>query len=220
MSAYNKRHDAWLVDRARAEDTAFQERALSLESRNPAANRDLERRELRRAVIEMLLGYPQFENVFKDSAVTPGAGDPPRIQGSVVAAERDTLTFMEQAFDWRNMSWVLYPYYWQDKANWAGDAIMDAGADPEHTAFQTAGAARVVVPARVGFEDAVNFFLASGIIWSGSDVPTVDDSAYLAIQEEIADALGAGPGPTQRQALDPIRLPTTLIWLQADGVLA
>jgi hypothetical protein len=229
MAAYTRRHDAWLVERARIEDAAFQMRALNGLDENPAAARDAERIELRRAVIELLLGYPEYGGVFKDKAVGPvpddpnavppvvGANLPPMIFSDVVAKERDTLTFFEQAFDWRNMSWVLYPYYWQDSSAWATSAEASPGPDPLRTAFMTSGAARVVVPARSGFENAVNFFLATGIIWNGGDVPTVDDSSYLAIQDEIADALGTGQVPLERRDLEPIRLPTTLVWLQPDG---
>jgi hypothetical protein len=50
-------------------------------------------------------------------------------------------------------------------------------------------------------------------------VPTVGDPAYLGLAEEVAESLGAGLIDPERTDLDPVVLPTPLIWLQPDGDL-
>jgi hypothetical protein len=74
---------------------------------------------------------------------------------------------------------------------------------------------------RPGFEAAVALYLATGIIWAGGQVPTVGDPAYLAIADEIAESLGTRTSATApvRTPLEPVRLPTSLVWLQPSGNL-
>jgi hypothetical protein len=136
----------------------------------------------------------------------------------VAAQERDGIQFFEQAFEWPQMSYVHYPYYWAADNQWR-EAINRTSTDPQWAAFLSAGASRVVVPVRPGFEHTLCLFLATGVLWPGGNVPTVGDPAYLGIAEEIAQALGTGGVDPERTPLDPVVLPTPLIWLQSTGQL-
>lgn len=221
LTAYQKSHDDWQVAVVRTQAQAMAATSPA-EAASPTDNRRVERQELRRSVLQMLLGYAVNEGVFAGSAIVrdPDQPDvPPRLDLNVAASERELLVFLEEAFDWANMTWVLYPYYWEDDKLWPTD-VRRTGADPLHAQFLAAGAARVVVPARPGFEAAVSLFVATGLPWSGGQVPTVGDPTYVAIADEVAQALGTGGDPVlDRVDLEPVQLPTNLIWLQTGSDL-
>lgn len=190
--------------------------ALDVDSGNPTENRLVERRELRRGVIHMLLGHPEDQGVFTGDAVVRDETGAPGLDLAIAGVERDAILFHEQAFEWSNMTWVHYPYYWADRDRWQEDCRR-SGSDPAWTSFMTSGAARVVVPVRPGFEAAVALYLATGIMWAGGQVPTVGDPAYLAIDDEVVESLGTGVVDDEartRTPLEPVRLPTSLVWLQ------
>jgi hypothetical protein len=219
MRAWRQQVDDWEVRKARAEAQALGAGDGVIDSAsNPDENRAVERRELRRSVIHLLLGGSPDTGVFAGDAVVYNPPNPPALDLNVAAAERDTLTFLEQSFEWPNMTWVHYPYYWARRDRWADDCRR-SGADPLWAAFLSAGATRVVAPVRPGFEAAMALYLSTGIIWNGGQVPTIGDSAYLGIAEEIAEALGTGTVPMETIALAPVRLPTSLVWLQPTASL-
>jgi hypothetical protein len=99
------------------------------------------------------------------------------------------IRFFENCFEWTNMTYVLYPYFWGRKAGWT-DALRISDADPDFAAFLRAGAARVQVPVRPGFEKAAAYFAKTGKIWNGNDAPMIGDDLYVAIIDEITEKLG------------------------------
>lgn len=120
--------------------------------------------------------------------------------------------FMEQAFEWDIMSYNLYPYYWGNKAEW-GSMYVSEDADPLFRSFLRSGMARVVVTVRPGFEDAVQFYMATGRLWNGGQVPVIGDPMYLSIVDELKDI----KGETQGKAWI-TRIPTSLTILQAQNI--
>jgi hypothetical protein len=220
MRAHQLRVEDYEVRKARAEAEALGTGESPLAgSANPTENQIVQRRELRRSVVHHLLGYSPDIGVFAGDAVTPGDEEnPPQLDLDVAAAERDPIAFFEQAFEWGNMTWVHYPYYWANREKWAEDSRRSS-ADPVWGAFLSAGASRAVVPVRPEFEAAMALYLAIGIIWNGGQVPTIGDPAYLGIAEEVAESLGTGQVPLERTELDPVRLPTSLVWLQPTADL-
>lgn len=221
MSAWTTAHQDWAARAARAQALARANEANTQPQggADPDANRAVERRELRRGVIHLLLGGPQDSGLFTPAPVShPADHKRPGLDLDAAARERDAIAFFEQAFEWTNMTWLHYPYYWAAAERWAQD-IRLSSADPQWAAFLTAGATRVVVPVRPGFEWAIGLYLSFGVIWSGGAVPTVSDPAYLGIAEEIAESLGAGQVEPQVTPLQPVRLPTSLVWLQPTSAL-
>jgi peptidoglycan hydrolase-like protein with peptidoglycan-binding domain len=214
MDAYREQLEEWqaAVARAEAAEQAAGDSPLA-GAASPEENRAVERRELRRGVIHMLLGGSPDEGMLAGDPVVSKNGGRPTLDLDVAAQERDIIAFFEQAFEWANLSAVHYPYYWADGDRWPQD-IRLTGTDPLWSAFLTAGASRVSVPVRPGFEAAISLYLATGAIWSGGQVPTLGDPAYLGMAEEIAEALGTGQVPLDRTPLEPVRLPTSLVWLQ------
>ncbi|UHO38236.1 hypothetical protein H5J24_22210 [Chryseobacterium capnotolerans] len=122
------------------------------------------------------------------------------------------VKFMEQAFEWENLSYYLYPYYWGNKQNW--ETMYQAeDTDPLFGAFLQSGMARVIATVRPGFEDAVQFYLATGKIWNGGEVPVIGDELYLSIVDEMKEPKGIKQGKAWIT-----RLPTTLNILQAESI--
>ena len=220
MDAYEQRHQDWAAEAARA--SATNDAAAAALPIDSIVNQATERRELRRLVIESMVGTPEDQGRFAGSAVTypiPTDGRPV-VHQDVLAAERDGVLFFEQAFEWENLTWLHYPYYWADGALWRDAITRGPGDDPAWAAFLSAGATRIVAPVRPGFERAVNLYLTTGVIWSGGPVPTVGDPSYLGIAEELAESLGTDPPVPQPTPLDPVRLPTDLVYLQTSSDLA
>lgn len=119
--------------------------------------------------------------------------------------------FMEQAFDWTIMDYTFYPYYWANKNRWQ-DLFLSEELNPLFRSFLQAGMARVIVTVKPGFEDAVQFFMNTGRIWNGGEVPVIGDPLYLSIVDEIRQPTGLPQGKFWIT-----RRPTTLTILQAKS---
>lgn len=120
--------------------------------------------------------------------------------------------FMEQAFEWSIMDYTFYPYYWADRKRWQ-EMYLTQSTDPLFRNFLQAGMARVIVTVKPGFEDAVQFFMSTGKIWSGGEVPVIGDPLYMSIVDELRQPTGEPQGKYWIT-----RIPTTLTILQAQSV--
>ncbi|HEU4495926.1 MAG TPA: hypothetical protein VFR70_02630, partial [Flavobacterium sp.] len=120
--------------------------------------------------------------------------------------------FIEQAFEWEIMSYNFYPYYWGAKEDWPMLYQYDNN-DPLFRSFMQAGMARVVVTVRPGFEEAVNYYMQTGQIWNGGEVPIIEDKLFMAIADELRQPEGQKIGKAW-----PTRLPTALTVLQAQAI--
>jgi hypothetical protein len=178
--------------------------------RNPIENRRLERDELKKLIVMMLTGSP---NVARDSFED---ADEPILNVQKACKNGSWVRFFENAFEWNNLVYVFYPYFWGRKARWLG-ALSLTDTDLDFAAFLKAGAARVQVPVRPGFERAVAYFSQTGLIWEGNDPPLVDDELYVPIVEEIAENLGkldvGVPYPPNSVPWE-VRVPTSLVVVQ------
>ena len=88
------------------------------------------------------------------------------------------------------MDYTFYPYYW---AKWQEMYISDS-VDPLFRSFLQAGMARVIVTVKPGFEDAVQFFMSTGKIWNGGEVPVIGDPMYMSIFDEMRKPIGIPQG--------------------------
>jgi hypothetical protein len=120
--------------------------------------------------------------------------------------------FIEQAFEWEIMSYNFYPYYWGVKKDWAQLYQYDNN-DPLFRNFMQAGMARVIVTVRPGFEEAVNYYMQTGQIWNGGEVPVIEDKLFMSIVDELRQIPGKKEGKAWAT-----RLPTSLTILQADSI--
>jgi hypothetical protein len=116
--------------------------------------------------------------------------------------------FMEQAFEWEIMDYTFYPYYWANRKSWQ-EFYLSESLDPLFRSFLQAGMARIIVTVKPGFENAVQFFLETGIIWNGGEVPVIGDPMYMSIVDEMRQPTGEPQGKYWIT-----RMPTTLTIIQ------
>jgi len=200
---------------------------------NPDANRASERQELKRSCIAIFDNSNATVAGSEVMALNPqivATPDPsqPQLPEPVLATAQSLgarVRWFEQAFEWENIAYVLYPYYWGRRELWL-QRFRLGNDDPLFLNFLQAGYARVVVPVRIGFEQAVQFYLNTGLPWLGGDLPVVGDSSqnplYLDVAEEIKALTGGGEeGDLDVPVGDPWEyvLPTTTIILREDGKL-
>jgi hypothetical protein len=181
---------------------------------SPERNRAVESAEIKRSVISMLTG----QNFDLFGAIQDG--DIPSIDLSQAVPEGKYIQFFENSFEWTNMSYIFYPYFWGRKQFWVDKLGLD-NTDMNHLAFLQAGAARVVVPVRLDYDPVVIHYLDTGEIWGGADVPDLTgvSAPYLDIATEIREQQG---NPTKKPTVEDeweVRLPTSLVMLQTDAQL-
>lgn len=213
QAAYDSIMESYLVQKSDYEEKlaalAIQQ-GVKVLGRNPLENRRLEREELKKLVLMMLMRDTSIAR----NSMKPGAE--PVMDLLKACTNGNWIRFFENAFEWNNLMYVLYPYFWGRKARWIS-ALHFKDPDPDFAAFLKAGAARVQVPVRPGFEKAVAHFCQFGAIWEGNDPPLRDDDLYVPIVDEIAENLGkldAGvPYPDDAEPWE-VRIPTSLVLVQ------
>ena len=210
MRAYND-----LVDEYQA---ALAARELDLQGSddngdnpNLRFNRSLEQRELQRICIEMItepFNVPQGMDFYTRNRCNAKLTNKEHLDRYA-----SHVKFFEQAFEWEIMSYLYYPYYWADDCSWADLLQTEYAPDPIFQAFLQSGMARVTVPVRPGFEEAVTYYMETGDIWNGGDlVLDTDDELYLSVAEELQEIEGFVEEKWQT------RVPTALTVVQADSV--
>lgn len=95
--------------------------------------------------------------------------------------------FFEKAFEWENMTYTLYPYFWGRRSGWR-ERLGFHSPDPSFSDFVKAGAARVTIPARLGFSLEVIHLLDTGKPWQEGPVSTLVKSPYYSVAQEILKA--------------------------------
>lgn len=122
--------------------------------------------------------------------------------------------FLEQAFEWQQISYLFYPYFWGRKKKWIELMNRLDYADSTMTSFLRAGSARVLIAVTPGYYDAVMYFLSTREPWGGGPSPVIGDPLFIPIHEEIRkqqdDLAGAVPDGTPWT----FTVPTSLVYLQ------
>lgn len=175
------------------------QQGVDIQGRNPLVNRQVEQAELKRAAISILTDQ-HFDHIDALRKNVPKYGYP-ELDLAETAVEGPYIRFFEQAFEWENMTYLFYPYFWGRKEDWITDALLD-DTDPLFAQFLRAGAARVVVPARPGFEAAICSYLSNGWPIPDEADPTCPDEdggevlPFLSIVDEMKAQQGydATPG--------------------------
>ena len=177
--------------------------------RNPLENRRMEHDELKKWIVMILRGSPYLDfNSFLPSSE-------PALDIDKACKNGKLIRFLENAFEWHNLSYICYPYFWGRHSRWAS-ALHFTDPDPDFAAFLKAGAARVQVPVRPGFETAIAHFCDTGAIPDG-DATLVGGSMYVPIVQEITESLGkldnGVPYPEGSVPWE-VRVPTSLVVVQ------
>lgn len=211
--------DAYDKALGKYEDELAQEaaKAGTVLGTNPGFYREIENMILRKNCISYLIDQsPSAKLTYgKQQFKTAGANEFDKYEINVTK-ELDNYTafakFLEQAFEWNIMSYYFYPFYWGAKADW-GTLYQYDNNDPVFRSFMQSGLARVVVTVRPGFEDAVRFYMQTGLVWNGGEVPVIDDPLHLSIVDELKEPTGKPEGKAWAT-----RVPTSLTILQADSI--
>jgi hypothetical protein len=94
------------------------------------------------------------------------------------------VKFVQEAVEWENMLFFVYPYFWDSVENWAFKRFL-VHPDPVHREFLRGGAARVVLTVRPGFEDAFTRFVLTGDPNTQDGQVPPEAVPYLTIGQEI-----------------------------------
>jgi hypothetical protein len=187
-------------------------RSQVAQAQNFAHDPSIEQEELKKAFIALILSE-QFSQAYRPTP-NPLAFPP---NPTAVTKWGAMVAFFERAFEWENLMYTYYPYFWGRQANW-GELILIQDTDPQFETFLKAGAARVVVPVRPGFEAAVAHYQETGDDWMGDEMPDMFSDYYVSIIDEIK-ARNAAPGKEVVVAEWDLKLPTTLVMLKEDEKL-
>ncbi|MCC2321145.1 hypothetical protein [Cellulomonas xiejunii] len=142
--------------------------------------------------------------------------DPPYFDFPTAAQHGSFARFFEQAIEWDQLQYVCYPYYWARKPTW-DERLLREDVDPAFLEFFKAGAARVVVPVRPGFEVALSHYLEKDEIWDGEgEPPDITSDTYLPIVTEIQERTGADQGELPVGEPWETRVPTPLVILRTE----
>lgn len=178
---------------------------------NPLFYRQIENIVLRKNCIEYMISHSELGQDFLE--------DRDSIEG--IHASYDSINlenyankvkFFEQAFEWNLMSYNFYPFYWAKKENWKALYNVDDVNDSVFRAFLQSGMARIIVTVRPGFEEAVNWYMATGQIWNGGQIPTIDDPLFISIVQELQEAVSVVEETWES------RVPTSLTVIQAGSI--
>ena len=173
---------------------------------NPAYFRQIENTVLKKNCISYLVGHLNMGKSFVSGNTSNNFHVNINEDMDKYAA---TIKFFEQAFEWDIMDYIFYPFYWANKNKWNSMYDVDSD-DPTFRAFLQAGMARTIVTVRPGFEDAVMYYMNTGQIWNGGEVPVINNELHLSIVEEIKE-----PEYTLEETWE-TRVPSTLTLIQ-DG---
>lgn len=189
---------------------AQQEKQKETITINPGFYREIEKTVLRKNCITYLLGHENIgQNMINNrDSLTGITANYTNVALNNYAAQ---VKFFEQAFEWDIMSYNFYPFYWANKQKW-GELYQIQNNDPLFRAFLQSGMARVIITVRPGFEEMVNWYLATGQIWNGGQVPTLDDEEFVSIVEELRN-----PESEVEETWE-TRVPTSLTVIQAGAI--
>lgn len=163
----------------------------SLSGTDPLILRKKEKEEIMKGVLRFLLGpdfrfYPHHLSTlesFPDNelglydaqtgGLRPGVTSNWLRQGQIIR-------FLHHAIEWENVNYVMYPYFWSDPDRWDLKQNL-LHEDFVHQAFLQAGAARVVLTIRPGFEESFLAFMET----ADSESTLPPDHPYMTIAQEI-----------------------------------
>jgi hypothetical protein len=170
--------------------------ALELAEQDTLSLRRAEHEEIMKRALQWLLG-PEFDvspaliEYLLDLAMSPVSTDKAEpsklnlneVEWLAVRKFGEYIKFIHHAVEWENVLYFLYPYFWGSSA--LGELKRNLKhPDPFRREFIRAGAARVVLPIRPGFELRFASFIATGGIVPPNDNAAVS-SPYVSIAEEM-----------------------------------
>lgn len=180
MAEYNRKLDEYNATINKNDEL------VQIKGRNPFLNREIERNELKRHVVAMLMcNYFNGMGSMMERVAPCGY---PEIDFAKLEKDSPVIQFFEQVFEWNFVSYLFYHSMWARKCKWPSLIDEDSG-DPLFDKFLTAGAVRVQVPIRNGMEEYFSWFLKTGQIWGASGIPPVSgDDEYVSMIQELKES--------------------------------
>lgn len=216
MAAYNLMQ-AEYEQKLAAQETA---QGISIQGQNPWINRQIEKTELKKQCVKMLMDDTDFGTF--DAMNADG------IDFNIFEALKEgrTVQFFEQAFEWENMTYLFYPYFWARNNQWV-HKLTTFDTDPLFTKFLQAGSSRVVLPVHPAYNDLIIYFInTNGKIWGQDGSPPIIQNAdgtinelFISIADELRNQTDDLANATPEGEPWEVVLPTTLVYLQKDSDL-
>ena len=192
------------------------QQGVVIHGQNPGINRQIEKGELKKSCVKLLMDTWQFGTF---NAMKQIADNPPDFDIHQAVAEGKTSQFFEQAFEWENITYLFYPYFWGRQSQWISK-LNTYDEDPLFTQFLQAGAARIVVPVHPRLRRCGDVFPREQwghLEWWLAATPQrshvhLTSRRARGQYDDLANAVPEGD-PWQ------VILPTTLVSLQKDSTL-
>ena len=153
MADYNRKLDAYNSSNNKNDEL------IQIKGRNPFLNREIERNEIKRHIIALLL-CNYFNGIGSMMERVAPCGHP-EIDFAKLERDSPIIQFFEQVFEWNYVTYLFYHSMWARKCKWP-ELIDEDSGDPLFDKFLMAGAARVQVPIRTGMEDFLRGFSKPG----------------------------------------------------------
>ncbi len=193
------------------------EKGLAFEFGNPpSVNERIIRTELKKHCLAFIRN--EHAGLLNTAHTGGGSLYPPHFDIEDAKADGAIIRFFEHAFEWDQIQYVFYPYFWARAGGWA-DRFRARNMDAELEDFLKAGYARVVVPVRVGFEAAVSYFMQEGRVWNDEGEPPIDHPLYKPIVDEIKELTGGDRGEVPVGDPWETHLPTTAVLVRKGHTL-
>jgi hypothetical protein len=197
------------------ESVASSEGGVVIQGMNPNINRENELQEVRKLCVEAIAR----------AHLAPIAAIQTSIDGGVHINFNSAdflsyiLQFFEDAFEWENIAYDLYPYFWAGPEH--VDLKLLEDPDPAHISFLRAGAAKVRIPVRPGFEREVLYFIDLNELYTGDGQAPISEDR-LPLVDDIEKFVASQPAMNQPIPYDDPWLtlvPTTFVTLRKDSGL-
>jgi hypothetical protein len=199
-------------------------RGVDIQGTNPSMNRQIEQQELKKSCISSMfqsqdfgssaLWYYSPENDWISRSDNNDCNTPVTNYNCSTIRANARAKFLEQAFEWKLMTYQFYPYFYGNKCRWRKLYQLN-DADPMFLNFLQAGIAKVIVSVKPGYEQAAMEFLRdpnNPIIWNGGSLAGIDSPIYKDILSDLTDPIGEVEGEPWE-----IRVPTSLTVLQCGS---
>ena len=192
--------------------------------------RRMEQEEIMKGVLRWLLG-PQFQLVPFDisSLFGPDSNDPEvhdvldpnRLSDAAwlrIMEHGEFIKYIHNAIEWENVLYFTYPYFWDDNRLWDFKKFL-YHPDSTHRTFLRAGAARVVLTIRPGFEPSFTSLVESGAF---NSLP--GPHPYVTIAQEIQDFAntnypGFPPANPEQDARPLLYLEQRRVWKEMQFII-
>lgn len=163
-------YEAIMAEYEDKKDKLRQELIAKEKTMHPFYKRELERAELKRAVIYLLC-----QDFSVDGAVIRRA-EPcgfPEIDRGAAAAKGYDWYFWDRLIDWKRMAYAFFDYFWNPMCSWPERFDPDE-SDALFKAFLRAGYARVLVPINAAMHNDFLWYVSTRQKWGQTGEPPLN----------------------------------------------